>query len=127
MQNKTLRSISRVPRYTPTKLIHKELEMQTIMDFIINLAEGFFYKTTEEHPKPLIRALGKYEYNFNNNYNHSRPHPLEEVGSRAIMAHYALTVYIRLIPPHSALTNLDHPHQRHRTAVTTFHSAEDNE
>ncbi|KAJ8883124.1 hypothetical protein PR048_014964 [Dryococelus australis] len=30
MQNKVLRSIARVPRYTPTKPIHKELKMQTI-------------------------------------------------------------------------------------------------
>lgn len=54
-QNKILRTIVNAPRYTPLRLIHRELNIETIQEFLTKIITSY-YKTTDTSTNPLITS-----------------------------------------------------------------------
>lgn len=61
MQNKTLRAITNAPRYTTNELIHRELEIEYIKDYVAEAGLKFYNRAAESEYE-LIRKLGNYDY-----------------------------------------------------------------
>ena len=75
-QFKCLPVIGNYPRRTPIPLIHSNLHILSIRDFIYHLTERF-YNGCLNHPNPLISSTGNYSlsdlrYQYKK-YIHKRP------------------------------------------------------
>ncbi|KAJ8667373.1 hypothetical protein QAD02_009035 [Eretmocerus hayati] len=67
IQNKTLRNIVDAPMYTKNSLIHKELKIESLTDYIKVTAKNF-YDSTAESDHELIKNLGSYAYDPRDKY-----------------------------------------------------------
>jgi len=75
-QSKCLRVIGNYPKRTPIPVLHSNLNIQPIRDFIHLLTDKFF-SSCLTHPNPLISSIGNYslaDLNFQyKKYIHKRP------------------------------------------------------
>lgn len=69
LQNKILRIITKVPRIAPVTILHKDLKIHTIEQFIKKLTHNM-YKRCENHHNEIIANLGQYDANIG---THKRP------------------------------------------------------
>jgi len=58
-KSKCIRVVGNYPRRTPIPLIHSNLNILSIRDFIYHLTDTF-YNRCLNHPNPLISSIGKY-------------------------------------------------------------------
>lgn len=55
LQNKVLRTIVNAPRFTPLRILHRELEIETVQEFLTKTIKKY-YKTTDTSTNPLITS-----------------------------------------------------------------------
>ena len=67
IQNKTLRNILQAPRYTKNTLIHKDLNVEPIEDFIKEAGKKF-YNRISESKYDIIKNLGNYDSDARDKY-----------------------------------------------------------
>jgi hypothetical protein len=71
-QNKLLRIITKLPRVTPTDILHEQTAMETIKNHVRELAQKLYIKS-QFSDNSQIRQLGQYDPTL---YKHKRPRAL---------------------------------------------------
>ena len=61
VQNRVLKMITAAPRYTRMQKLHKDLKVEYLKDYTLNLARSF-YERCEFSQSPLIQGLGQYDH-----------------------------------------------------------------
>lgn len=69
VQNKILYTITKLPRVTPLRTLHREAGIETISEYIRRSTQQF-YDSREGHTNPLVEGLGRYDIQ---NDIHRRP------------------------------------------------------
>ena len=69
VQNKILYMITKLPRVTPLRTLHREVGIETICEYIRQATQKL-YDSREGHNNPMVESLGRYDMR---NDKHKRP------------------------------------------------------